>query len=86
MLIVVVVIRRDRFVMELTGNLYKLCLRTILIMRIGDKAQHDEEENLPCMAVKQMARKTKTLRVYVNRKRIRRIKAKKRIARKKRRR
>lgn len=63
MLIVVVGIRRARFVMELTGNLYGLCLRTIIIMRIGDRAQHDEEENLPCMAVKQGVRKTKTLRV-----------------------
>lgn len=32
-------------------------------MRIGDRAQHDEKENLPCMAVKQGVRKTKTLRV-----------------------
>lgn len=63
MLIVVVVIRRARFVMELIGNLYGLCLRTIIIMRIGDRAQYDEEENLLCMAVKQGVRKTKTLRV-----------------------
>lgn len=63
MLIVVVVIGRARLVMELTGNLYKLCLRTIIIMRIGDRAQYDEEENLPCVAGKQGVRKTKTLRV-----------------------
>lgn len=43
-LIVVVVIRRAKFVMELTGNLYKLCLRRNIIMRIGDRAQNDEEE------------------------------------------
>lgn len=63
MLIVVVLIRKARFVMELIGNLYKLCLRTIIIMRKGDRAQYDEEENLPCVAGKQVMRKTKTLRV-----------------------
>lgn len=63
MLIVVVVIGRARFVMELTGNLYKLCLRTIIKMRIGDRARYDEEENLPCVAGKQGVMKTKTLRV-----------------------
>lgn len=42
-------------------------------MRMGDRAQNDEEEHLPCMAVKQGVRKTKRLRVQGNRKRRRRI-------------